>query len=115
MNKDIYLKLSASLMLAVKKFLIGNNEIYQEIKEDFETIVAECDISAWCANIDGTTKNVGHIIADLDDAIKEGDRPKCVESIAILRCAIADINSAYSNAIDSMEDLVVSIRNESDD
>ncbi|WP_298451603.1 hypothetical protein [uncultured Marinobacter sp.] len=112
MNKDLYSEILKALVLAAEKFPAGNGDVSEEIKEDFETIIDECDISRWRVNVDGCTKGVGNILSDLDVSIKEGDRQKCVESIAMLRCAIADIASAFSNAMDSMEGLVVTIRDE---
>ena len=49
-------------------------------------------------------------MAELKKANQENDKQKCIESIAMRRCAISDIASAFSNAMDSMEKLIVTMR-----
>ena len=112
MNKDIYHSLMEMLLSSVEKFSPSNKSLAEELQEDFETIIEDCDITEWKANIDGSVKGVNDLIFDLTSSIKENDRQKCIESIAMLRCAIADIASAFSNAMDSMENLVVTVRDE---
>lgn len=100
------------LVMSAEKFSADNVSIAETIKEDFDAIVEGCDMGAWSVNVDGDTKGVDELLFDISESIKENDRQRCVESIAVLRCAIADMASAYSNAMDSMESLVVAIRDE---
>lgn len=109
-NNDLFISISNRLTESANTFLIEKDEISGNISEDFSTIIDDHDISAWKSNIDGEVKGVDDLISELDIALKTKDRQKCIESIAMLRCAIADAASAFSNAMDSMEELVVSIR-----
>ena len=45
-----------------------------------------------------------------NNVYKEKDKQKCIESIAMIRASIMDIESAFSNAADSLEKIIVTIR-----
>ena len=85
-------------------------EIKEELREDFEEIVESIDINEWKGNIDGTEKDLSVLLDELRNANGSGDRQRCIESIAMIRGAVSDLESAFSNAVDSMEKLIVAIR-----
>lgn len=110
MDAYLYAGILKELKISAEKFLVDNQDVSNEIEDDFCNIISVVDISTWKKNIDGVTKDVPQILEDLALANKCDDRARCLNSIAMLRCAIADIESAYSNAMDSMEILISSIR-----
>jgi hypothetical protein len=115
MDVSLYSELNEKLKTSTEVFLVGGQELSSEIEEDVSEIIAVCDISKWSSNIDGVVKDVSCLLSDLEDANRNKDRQQCIESIAMLRVAIGDIESAFSNTLDSMESLVVSIRDEPND
>ena len=112
MNKDIYSRILSTLALSADKFSPDNSSLPEELKEDFEAIIEDCDIATWKSNVDGRVKSVDDLLLAINASIKENDKQRCVESVAMLRCAFSDIASAFSNATDSMEKLAVSIRDD---
>ncbi len=110
MNISIYPEMLLQLERSSKQFLGDDQALNDELKEDFETIIDEIDINTWKENIDGVVKDAAQLLLELSQAIEHKDRQKCIESIAMLRIPISNIESAFSNAKDSMEKLVVSIR-----
>lgn len=112
MNEHTYRKILDRLILSANIFLAEGSNVSNEVSEGFTTIIEDSDISMWKSNVDGQIKTVSDLLFELDTAINKKDRQRCIELISILRCANADIASAFSNATDSLENLVVSIRNE---
>ena len=93
-------------------FSENHTEISDEIQEDFDEINQTIDIISLVRNVDGAEKDISQLLSELRDANKANDKQKCIESIAMLRCFISDVESAFSNAMDSMEKLVVTIRDD---
>ncbi|ROT98919.1 hypothetical protein EB809_12770 [Marinobacter sp. R17] len=111
MDRLFYSDLLRELVAVAENFSIDDS-LREEVEEDFSSIEEVIDICGRRLNVDGVVKNVPEILKELAQANREGDRQKCLNSIAMLRCAIADIASAFSNAMDSMENLVVAIRDD---
>ena len=107
---NLYRQMLNGLQLAASTFLPGEQDVSDELKDDFETILEVHDISTWRSNIDGRMKSVPDLIVELQESIADGDKQKCIESVAMLRGAIADLEGAFSNAKDSMERLIVQVR-----
>lgn len=112
MNKHIYSKFLSGLLASISTFLRDKEGVSEEILEDISTIIEVHDISLWTANVDGRAMSFNDLLSDLNNAIESNDRQKCLEAIVVLRCAIADVSSAFSNAQDSIEQLTVRIRDE---
>lgn len=111
MDTILYSDILSELAVAADKFSISS-EISEDIEEDFSTIREVVDISSWSQNVDGVVKDVPQILKELAQANEKGDRQKCINSIAMLRCAISDIESAFSNAMDSMENIIAAIKDD---
>ena len=112
MGGTVYKELNSELQRSVRTFDSSNSDLLQEVDDDISTIDEVQDINSWNINVDGVVKSFSMLLAELKDANNDGDRQKCTESIAMLRIAISNLSSAYSNALDSMEDLIVSIRDQ---
>ncbi len=112
MDFSLYSELKNKLKASAKIFLVDSREFVDEVEDDVSAIIDVCDISSWHSNIDGVTKDFSCLLSELEAANRSQDKKKCIESIAMLRTAIADLESAYSNAVDCMESLVVSIRDD---
>ena len=110
MNVEFYSKLLQELKTSVVYFLKDGTNLSNEVEEDISSIIETVDITSWTNNIDGVVKNSFQLLTELKESNEEHDRQKCIESIAMLRVAIADIENAFSNTKDSMENLIVSIR-----
>lgn len=110
MNVHLYSEILEQLKISVDKFVVDDTNLTDEIQEDIMEIINVVDISDWKSNIDGTVKTVSQLLVDLDSANKNNDRQRCIGTIAMLRCAISDIESAFSNSKDSMEKLIITIR-----
>ncbi|WP_144395642.1 hypothetical protein [Pleionea sediminis] len=108
---DIYNEILNELLVSSQVFKGVSQEISLELKEDFETIVEDIDISKHSATYTGgVTKTTLDLLEELKQANMAKDKQKCAESIACLRSSIMSAESALSNAADSLEKLVVSIR-----
>ena len=110
MDVSVYLQLKNDLKESAELFLSEGAELAEEVEEDISSIIDVCDITNWKSNIDGEVKDVSQLMLELEEANRSNNRQKCIESIAMLRIAISDVASSFSNSIDSMEELVVSIR-----
>ncbi len=110
MDKAVYSQLLNELKSSVDAFLIDGDVVSGEVEEDISAIIEDGDILSWESNIDGVIKDFHQLLSELELANKNQDRQKCIESIAMLRSAIATVASAFSNTMDSMEQLVISIR-----
>ncbi|MAA65981.1 MAG: hypothetical protein CL581_14550 [Alteromonadaceae bacterium] len=110
MDASIYQSLGNALKDSAAVFEGPSTENIEEIDEDIQTIVDVLDIESWRANIDGEIKDFSQLLSELVQANRVGDKQKCIEAISMLRIGIASIESAFSNAKDSMEKLVVAIR-----
>lgn len=113
-ENTMYGQLQDLIADSIEIFLGDEAELMGEIQGDINTIREVCEISKWSVSADGVEKDFSRFLLELKDANNENNRQKCIESIAMLRVAIANIASAYSNAMDSMEDVVVKIRDHSD-
>ena len=110
MNIEIYKELLEELTLSTKNFDGVTTEVAEEIYDDFQEIINSIDINQWEVNIDGTVKNITMLLGDLSHANRNQDKQKCIETVAMLRVAFSGIESAFSNTVDSMEKVVISIR-----
>ena len=110
MNTNLYLEILEQLKSSAVQFSNNPQELSDEILEDLSEVINVIDITVLKVNIDGEVKDVSQLLMELKNANKSNDKQKCIESIAMLRCIIADIESAFSNTMDSMEGLIVSIR-----
>lgn len=110
MNPDLYVKLLRELKLSANSFLGDGTELSDEVEEDISSIIDSVDISSWECNVDGVIKNFSQLLYELNEANSKLDRAACIQAIAMLRIAISDIENAFSNSMDSMESLLVSIR-----
>ncbi|MEQ5835998.1 hypothetical protein [Marinobacter sp. NFXS9] len=82
----------------------------EDIDEDIQEIIEVLHIESWKANIDGEMKDFSQLLSELVQANEAGDKQRCIEAISMLRIGVASIESAFSNAKDSMEKLIVAIR-----
>ena len=112
MGDSIYSELNSELQKSARTFDSSNLSLVEEISDDISTIEEVHDITKWKTNDSGPVIGFRKLLDELRQANVDGDRQKCIESIAMLRIAISDLSSAYSNAMDSMEELIVSIRDQ---
>lgn len=110
MDTNIYSEILEQLQVSTKQIHHDALDISTEIDEDINEIIKVVDINSWEANIDGEIKNIQQILLELKTANHCSDKSNIISSIAMLRCAICDIENAFSNTMDSMESLIVSIR-----
>ena len=110
MDINIYKKLLEEFVKSANSFDGVSKDEISELEEDFITILETIDITKHESNIDGVMKSTSDLITELMAANSQHDKQKCIESLAMLRARITDIESAFSNAADSLEKLVVSIR-----
>lgn len=110
MDASIYQHLRNALKSSGVVFKGVSTEDIEEIDEDIQEIIDVLDIESWRANIDGEMKDFSQLLSELIQANEAGDKQKCIEAISMLRIGVASIESAFSNAKDSMEKLIVAIR-----
>ena len=110
MDASIYQSLRNALKSSGAVFERPSTEDIEEIDEDIQEIIDVLNIESWRANIDGEMKDFSQLLRELDQANEAGDKQKCIEAISMLRIGVASIESAFSNAKDSMEKLTVAIR-----
>lgn len=113
MNIDItiYKEILEAVLKSAKAFDGVSIDSQAELKEDFDTIMEDIDITQHSStDTDGITKSTPDLLAELKVANSIKDKQQCIESIVMIRASIMDVELALSNATDSMEKLVVSIR-----
>lgn len=108
---SIYNSILEEILKSVESFDGVSKANIEEVKEDFETIIEDIDINLHSATYTGgVVKTTPDLLAELKSANEKLDKQKCIESIAMIRSSLMTIESALSNAADSMENIVVSIR-----
>lgn len=110
MDLTIYKDLLTELRLAAGRFEGPSEADSEALEEDFSEILESIDINKWSTNTDGTVKSIDALLREMAEANRNLDKQKCIESISMIRVALSDIESSFSNTLDSMEKLVLSIR-----
>ena len=110
MEIQIYKQLLVELTSSASTFDGVSQEVTDEIQEDIHELLDVIDITKHKSNIDGTVTSLQQLFDDLKTANKNNDKQRCIEAIGMIRGSIMDIESAFSNTADSMEKLLVSIR-----
>ncbi len=111
MDSEIYKHILTEVLKASKAFEGVSSEDVEEVIEDFETIFENIDISKNSSTYTGgIVKSTVDLLDELKLANTETNKQKCIESIAMIRASIMGVESALSNAADSLEKVVVSIR-----
>jgi hypothetical protein len=110
MSIKIYSEILGNLKDSIEVFLDQRNDLSEEIDEDMLSILECFDIESCRMNINGNMKSIDDLLGEISQANKAEDRQKCIENISMIRAAIMDIESSFSNAADSLESVIVSIR-----
>ena len=111
MDSQIYKSILIEVLKASETFEGVSPEDVEELTEDFRTIFEDIDISRNSSTYTGgVVKSTTDLLDELTLANTETNKQKCIESIAMLRASIMELESALSNAADSLEKVVVSIR-----
>ncbi len=112
MDSKLYERLSDELTKSSQVFLDEGSDLSEDVQEDILVVMNSPDLSEWTTNIDGVISNFETLLNDLHSSNNVEDVKKCVESIAMLRGAIYDISSGYSNLLGSMDRLLIAIRDD---
>ncbi|WGO98115.1 hypothetical protein QFX18_19090 [Saccharophagus degradans] len=108
---SIYNEILEEILKSVESFEGVSKADTEEVKEDFESVIEDVDINLHSSSYTGgKVKTTSDLLDELRSANTHLDKQKCIESIAMLRSSIMTIETAFSNAADSMEKIVVSIR-----
>lgn len=100
MRIDVFRRLSESLM-CLKELFISEDELpKKELNEDLNAVLS----------IDKENEMLLDSIQKIERAISLADSQKYIEAVALARVSIMNIESAFSNLADSMEELVVVVR-----
>ena len=110
MNISIYSEILGELVQSANNFDGVTKDDVLEVEDDFSEILEMIDITGHQSNIDGVIKSTSQLLIELKEANAASDKQRCLEAIVMLRVSMMSIESAFSNAADSMEKLVVSIR-----
>jgi len=114
MHPNVYYDLLRELKSSVSIFLPDEEQLGVELEDDIRSIIDSIDYSRQQYNIDGEVMTVAELIQRLSESNEKNDRQKCIEDIAILRGALADIEVAFSNSVDSLNAIVVAIRDKAE-
>ena len=111
MDTQIYKQILTEVLKATETFDGVSPEDVEELKEDFETIFEDINISKNSSTYTGgIVKFTTDLLDELKSANTEANKQKCIESIVMIRASMMDVEAALSNAADSLEKVVVSIR-----
>ena len=111
MDTQIYKQILTEVLKASETFDGVSPEDVEELKEDFETIFEDINISKNSSTYTGgIVKFTTDLLDELKSANTEANKQKCIESIVMIRASMMDVEAALSNAADSLEKVVVSIR-----
>lgn len=102
MNSKSYSELLGLLEACIAKFSVDDKEIADDISEDFGELL----------KVHTEEDSIAEIMERMSLNTEVGDKQKCIESLALLRVSIMNIESAFSNSADSLEKLIIAIRDE---
>lgn len=108
---DIYNNILEEVLKSANTFDGVSDNDKEELQEDFNSVMNHIDINSRSSTYTGgVIKNTADLLMELKFANANMDKEKCIESIAMIRATIMDVETALSNATDCLEKVVVSIR-----
>ena len=92
----------------IKELLVSVSNIYAGQKVEFENELIESFEDIF--DLDKDVFELNQYLNSLSSSLSTGDKQACIESIAVIRSLLMNVESAYSNLTDTMSNLVVYIR-----